>query len=209
VDSSILVQFNDNGLKIKIVRVGDICITEETINGRVLSGRIDTPDGYCGYRYDYRNGENLLNINPKVPINTAVSLINKHKNDKGFLAAELAFSCIARNDYNVVTLNKGNLNITKTTAAEYEQSERCYVQEIIDLSKLSSEDRFIENHRKRVYVIGDSVFEESQIPDDSDTKSKISILLDIFNKSPRSYKELIEIKNQIIEKYIVNDEETS
>ena len=33
---SIFVQFNDDGLKIKSVKVGDVCVTEETINGRSI-----------------------------------------------------------------------------------------------------------------------------------------------------------------------------
>ena len=82
LDSSIFVSFSDNGLKVKTVKVGNVCITEETINGRVLSGRIDNLDGYCGYRYDYQNGENLTNINPNIDINTAISLINKSKREK-------------------------------------------------------------------------------------------------------------------------------
>ena len=92
--TSISVKLHDTGLKIKSVKVGDICITEETINGRVLSGRFDNSNGYCGYRYDYKNGENLLNINPNTSINTAISLINKTKQKLDFLSAELVLSSI-------------------------------------------------------------------------------------------------------------------
>lgn len=76
-------------MKVKTVKVGNVCITEETINGRVLSGRMDNLDGYCGYRYDYQNGENLTNINPNIDINTAISLLNKSKRQPDFLTSEL------------------------------------------------------------------------------------------------------------------------
>ena len=63
IDAFVSIKFDDSGLKTKIVRVGDVSVTEETINGRVLSGRFDDVNGFCGYKYDYLNGENLLNIN--------------------------------------------------------------------------------------------------------------------------------------------------
>ena len=133
IDSSIFVTFHDTGLKTKIVKVGDVCITEETIKGRVLSGRMDNLEGYCGYRYDYQNGENLININPNIPINTAIACIREAKGKTDFLTAELVFSSIVRNDFRVLALNEGNLNIIKTVSAENEKSEHCSLQEIVDL----------------------------------------------------------------------------
>ena len=79
LDTSIAIKFYDNGLKIKSVRVGNVCVTEETINGRILSGRFDNLDEFCGYKYDYQNGENLININPNTSLDRAISLINKTK----------------------------------------------------------------------------------------------------------------------------------
>lgn len=205
IKSSIAVNFCDDGLKCKTVRVGNDCVTEETINGRVLSGRLDNLDGFCGYRYDYQDGENLLNINPNVSINDAVSLINKVKRKSDFLAAELVLSSVLRNDYRVVILNKGNVNIIKTVAAENEKAEQCSVQEIVNLSKLSSDEYFSIQDKIMVYQMGDkSVVEENDVVVGSEIKSQLSELLDILNKTPQNYKELIDIKNQIQTEALAN-----
>ncbi len=198
---SISIAFHDNGLKIKKINVGKFCITEETINGRVLSGRLDSLDGYCGYRYDYQNGENLININPTVSINDAVSLINKSKMDSAIFVSELILSSILRNDYRVVTVSNGNLNITKTVSAENENSEYCCLQEIISLLKLDGEAMFVEQNKKRIYEVNDScVVEENQTIADSDIKSQLSELSDIIDLNPQNYKDLIEFKNQVQKK---------
>lgn len=207
MDYSIYIKFHDNGLKVKSVRAGSVCVTEETINGRVLSGRLDNSDGYCGYRYDYENGENLLNINPSIPINTAIALIKESRGRKDFLTAELVLSSIVRNDYRVVTLDEGSLNVIKTVSAVNEKSELCCLQETVDLSKLSGEESFVEKNKKRVYSIGDKTVEETQISDDSAITSQLCELSDILSKNPQNYKELIEIKSQLQKRYIINDEE--
>lgn len=199
LDSSIFVSFGDNGLKVKSIIIGKNRVTEETISGRVLSGRFDNLDGFCGYKYDYQNGENLLNINPSVPINDAVSLINKTKKEQDFLIAELILSSILRNDYRVVVLNEGYLNIIKIVSAENEKTELCSVQENINLSKSMGDESFIVQNQSRVYQIGDKC-----IVDDSVVKSQLSELLDILCKSPKTYKELIEIKKQIQAKNLIN-----
>lgn len=199
LDSSIFVSFGDNGLKVKSIIIGKNRVTEETISGRVLSGRFDNLDGFCGYKYDYQNGENLLNINPSVSINDAVSLINKTKKEQDFLIAELILSSILRNDYRVVVLNEGYLNIIKIVSAENEKTELCSVQENINLSKSMGDESFIVQNQSRVYQIGDKC-----IVDDSEVKSQLSELLDILCKSPKTYKELIEIKKQIQAKNLIN-----
>ena len=196
LDSAISVKFNDSGLKVKSVKVGNVCVTEETINGRVLSGRIDNSDGYCGYKYDYQNGENLLNINPDIPINTAIALINKSKVQSDYLTAELVLSSIVRNDYRVVVLDDGNLDIIKTVSAENESSQQCCVQETLNLTKSQGEEYFVEQDKTRVYTIDDRLVE----------KAEISELSDIVSQSPQSYKELIEIKNQIQKSHTLNRE---
>lgn len=205
MDSSILIKFNDSGLKVKRVIVGNVCITEEAIKGRVLSGRIDNKDGYCGYRYDYENGENLLNINPNVPINTAVTLINKSKGEVDFLTAELVLSSIVRNDYRVLILNDGNLNIIKTIFAESEKTKLC-LKEFINLSKLEGDKSFIETDKKRVYTINDELVDETQLLEDGDIKTQLSSLSSIISMNPQNYKELIDIKNKIQKKHIKDSE---
>lgn len=205
LDSSISIKFQDNGLKIKSVRIGNVCITEETINGRVLSGRIDNSDGYCGYRYDYQNGENLLNINPNISLDTAISLINKTKMKSDFLTAKLVLSSVLRSDYRVVILNKGSLNIIKTVSVENEKSEHCTLQESVDFLKLDGEGRFVEQDRKTVYKIDDNcVVEETKTLADSDIKFDLIELSAVLSQNPQNYKQLIEIKNQI-QKHISNN----
>lgn len=205
VNISISVKLHDTGMEIKAVRLGNICITEETINGRVLSGRFDNLDKYCGYKYDYQNGEVLLNINPNIPINTATALINKTKMEPDFLLAKLVLSSISRNDYRVVILKKGSLNITKTVSAENEKSEHCSLQECVELLKLDGEERFVEQNKKIVYRVGDDCFiEEAQILENSDIKSNLIELSTIINQNPQNYKELIELKSRIRKRIINN-----
>lgn len=198
LDSTVSIKFQDNGLKVKTVKIGNVCITEETINGRVLSGRIDNLDGYCGYRYDYQNGENLININPNIDINTAISLINKSKSQPDFLTSELVFSSIVRNDYRVVILNDGNLTVVKTVSAENENSEQCCFQEIINLSKQKDAESFVEQDKTRFYSLDGKSVEGSQL----------SELSDVVSQNPQSYKELIQIKNQIQQSHTINEEKT-
>lgn len=198
VNSQISIKLNDNGLKTKSVKVGNICITEETINGRILSGRFDNLDEYCGYKYDYQSGENLLNINPNTSLETAIALINNTKKEPAFLSAEFVLSSILRNDYRVVTLNKGNLNIVKTISAENEKLENCSVQENIYLVKLDGEESFVEQNKKRVYKINDKyTVEEYQDVVDNDIKLQLKELSDIMNQTPYNYKKLKELKIQI------------
>jgi len=198
LDNSIIVEFNDNGLQMRSFAIGNVCIKEETINGRVLSGRLDNLDGFCGYRYNYQNGENLININPQVPIDTAVTSINKKKMELDFISAELVLSSIIRNDYRVVTLNKGNLKITRTISAENEKFEHCSIQECAELLKLDGEERFVEQDKKVIYRIADEcVIEESTASENNNLKPYLIKLYAILNKYPQSYKELIELKSKI------------
>ena len=210
VEISISNKIFDSGLEIKSIKIGDICITEETINGRVLSGRYDNLDEYWGYRYDYQNGETLLNINPNVSLDSAISLINKTKMGSEFIAAKMVFSSISRNDFRVVTLNDGRLNITKTISAENEKSENCSFQEIIELLKLDGEESFVPQYNKRIYKIGNECeVEENQTLVDSDVMLQINELIHILNQHPLNHKELIELKEQIQKRTIINyiDEE--
>ena len=41
LNTSIYVKMHDNGLELKSFKVGNVCITEETTHGRILSGRYD------------------------------------------------------------------------------------------------------------------------------------------------------------------------
>lgn len=198
LETLISIKLQDNGLRIKSIKVGNVCITEETIKGRILSGKLEDLDVCCGYKFDYKNGENVLSINPNITIDTATSLIEKKKMESAFLTAELVLSSILRNDYRVVILNKGNLKLTKTIYAENEKLEKCSLQECIDLLKLDCEESFIEQHKKRVYNIDDKcAIEETQPLVDSDIKLQLTDLLTIINQHPQNYKDLIKLKEHI------------
>ncbi len=197
-NNSITLKIYDNGLEVKSVRVGDFCIIEKTINGRILSGELKSSNEYCGYMFDYQNGETLLNLNPKVHIDTAVSLINNKKMESDFLSAKLVLSSIMRNDYRVVILNKGSLNIIKTISAINEKSEHYGLQEKVDLLKLDGDESFVEQNKKVVYQMDDKcVVEENATLVDSNIKSQLNELSYILNQNPQNYKELIKFKNQI------------
>lgn len=201
--TSISIKLHDNGLEIKSVKIGDVCVTEETINGRVLSGRLDNTDGYCGYRYDYQNGEVLTNINPSTPLNTATNLINDIKNNSEFTSAKLVLSSLLRNDYRVVILSEGSLNIIKTISAEDENGKNYSYQEVIDLVKQKGTESFAEQHKEKVYKIEDAcIVEETPNLTNSDIKYLLSQLIEIYNQNPKSYKDLIKFKTQIHKKYI-------
>lgn len=201
----ISIKLCDNGLEMKSIKVGDICVTEETINGRILSGRIENLDNYCGYKFDYQNGENLLILNPDVSLSDTISLINNTKMSSDFLSANLVLSSISRNDYRVVILDDGCLSVTKLVSAENEKSEVCSVQENINLIKLEGEKSFVEQNRKRVYKINNNtVFEDYQTPTNNNLKQKLNKLSDIIIQCPQNYKNLIELKNQT-QKLNVND----
>lgn len=195
---SIFVKFHDNGLEIKSIKLGDVCITEETIKGRVLSGKFEDSNEYCGYRYDYKKGGMLLNLNPQISIDEAVSLINKKGMESDFLSAQLVLSSILRNDYRVVILNEGRLKIIKTISALNDKSECCCLQESVDLLKLDGEESFVEQSKKTTYKIGDKcVVVETQTMIDCDDKSQFDQLANILSQNPQNYKELIKFKNQI------------
>ena len=195
---SICVTIYDNGLESNSVRIGDVCVTEETINGRVLSGRYDENNMFCGYRYNYEknNDEYLISINPAISINEATSLINKSKMDSKFLSAKMALSSIMRDDYRVFTIQKGNLNITKTIFAENENAEMCFYQEIIELIKKDGELSFTELHKEKVYKIDDKCIVEDDTNSHAKTKSQLKELLEIINQRPNNYKKLNDAKNK-------------
>ena len=202
---SITVKFCDNGLETKSIRVGDVCITEETIKGRILSGKFENANEYCGYKYDYKNGENLLNLNPQISIDTAVSLINKKKMETDFLIAMLVLSSVLRGDHRVVVLNNGRLNIIKTISAEDDNLEKYVLKEISDLLKLDGEEKFVVQDKKIICKIGDnSNIEEIGLLADGDIKFNLIKLSLILSKYPQSYKELIELKSQLQKNNIGN-----
>ena len=190
-DIFINIKIQDDGLEIKSFKIGDVCITEETINGRVLSGRMDYQDSFCGYRYNYdkNTDEYLININPEIPINDSVSLINNAKMDKSFLGARMVLSSIARDDYRVFSLQQGDLKVSKTVSAENENSEKCLFQEERSFFKADGEGFFVEKQSEQVFQI-DGKRDES-------FKSNLKELIEILKQNPNNYKSLLTAKASV------------
>jgi hypothetical protein len=185
----------EDGLEIKSIQVGDVCITEETINGRVLSGRFDDKKTVCGYRYNYEkdNEEYLVNLNNNVPLSKAVGLINDTKMSSAFLSAKMAFVSIARNDYRVFAIKNGAINVDKIASAENSQAESYSYQESLVLSKEDGDETFVEISKTHSLQINDaSIAETSQNYDDA--KEKLSELAMVVDKNPSSRQELVKTK---------------
>ena len=198
VNVSMSTTVNDDGLEINSVKIGNVCITEETINGRVLSGRYDENNAFCGYKYNYEknDAEYLVSINPEISINDAVTLINKVKMTPEYLSTRMVFSSILRDDYRVFAIKKGNLNIIKTISAENEKSEKCVYQEIIDLTKTDDTSGFVEVNKKQIYKIDDKCIIENGQQSNSKIKLKLKKLLEIIKQNPNNHKKLISAKEE-------------
>lgn len=187
----------DNGLETNIIQVGDICITEETIKGRVLSGRLDNKDFYCGFKYDYEKfqGEKPENINEDVEFFSGVNLINKTKNNNDFLGAKMVFSSLIRNDYRVVSLPYGTIQTTKTVTATNGNLEGCSYTETASLLKTEGDDRFAVVHKEKTYAVGDACVTEEVVEGetadlDNDIKLETKDLVAILNQNPLDYRAL-------------------
>ena len=154
-------------------------------------GTFENQNSVCGYEYNYDKGadEYLVNINPEIALNDSVNLINKTKMDTTFLSARMVLSSIMREDFRVISLNQGNLTISKTISAENENSEKCLFQENLYLTKSENETSFTEKQSEQIFQIDDK-------RDDS-FKSKLKNLIEIAKQNPSSYKELIAAKENI------------
>jgi hypothetical protein len=194
---SIYKKICDNGLETNSFQIGDVCITEETINGRILSGRYDEQNVYCGYKYNYdRNDEKYLeNINKNILIEKASNLINNTKMKSNFLSAKMVLSAVSRNDYKIYAIKSGEITIKKKVTANNEKKEKCVLRKSIVLSKIDKQEVLSETNREITYKVGDECFVEDAKEDvDNDIKTKLKELIEILNKNPNNYKELIELK---------------
>jgi hypothetical protein len=185
-------RISEDGLETKFIQVGDVCVAEDTINGRVLSGSVSDKNMICGYKYNYEEGGALINLNEDIDLDTAIGLINKTKMKTEFLSAKMAFSFISRNEYVAFSLGNGDLNIQKTIIAEDEKSERYLLQENISLFSANGES-LEEKHRERIYKIDDN----DVVDNSGDRQYKFKTIIEIMEQNPKNYKELIKIKNDI------------
>lgn len=187
-------EMNDKGLESNSTQIGDVCITEETINGRILSGRYDDKETSCGYRYNYEanNSDYLISLNDNISIENAVNLINKTQKEMDFLSARIVGVSVLRNDLRVVILREGDLDIIKTAVAENENGEECFFRESTSLSKSVGDEGFSEKHKENLYKINDQLVEE-----DSDSVIKLKELIEIVNRSPNTYKDIASFKDVV------------
>ena len=189
----------DNGLETNYMQVGDIAITEETINGRVLSGKL-TNDGFlCGYKYDYEqeSGEYLININENFPLDQAISLINKTKMNRGFLDAKMVFTAIQRRDPKIFALKGGNIDITRKVSATNENHHNFGFSEIISMQKLPTDESFTTSQVETTYTVNDSTIVEhnttTEQNDGNNIKLAVAELIVIANENPKTCKELAKV----------------
>lgn len=183
---SICRKMDDEGLEMNSIQVGDVCVSEETINGRILSGRYDSSKSSCGYKYNYekQDDEYLVSINKDISLNEAVNLINKTKMSSAFLNAKMVFNSILRQDYRVVVIDKANMVVTKTIVAG-----KYLFQERVALSKLQGEEFFSEKYKESIYQInGKNVTTNKEI------RLQFKELVDIVNQNPNTYKDLLSLK---------------
>ena len=188
----------EDGLEISRVQVGDVCITEETICGRVLSGRIDGVENPGGYRYNYGvgAGELLENLNKEVPIGTAVNQINKTKMTREFLSAKMFFISISRDDYRVYQENKGDLEMVKIVTSKSEDLKEYCFQERTFISKAQGGKSFVEKGKERSLKIdGDYVLLGAQETRNEPYNEELEKLMEISRNSPHDYKDLLTLKN--------------
>lgn len=194
---SICRKMDDKGLEMNSTRVGEVCISEETINGRVLSGRYDDQNVYCGYKYNYEktDDEYLVNINKKVLLNNAINLINKTKMESEFLSAKMVLASIIRNDYRVFSIQKGQLIITKTVTAENVNKETFFVQKRTFLSKSEGDLDFKEIKQTITCKTDDACINLHQTDLANDVSTTLNTLSKIINQNPNNCKELIDLKS--------------
>ena len=188
---SIRREINECGLEMNSTKIGDMCLSEETTYGRVLSGIYENQNTFCGYKYNYgrNNEEFLVNINQETTLETAINLINKTKMESGFLSAKMVLSAVSRNDNRIFAIKSGTVNLIKTVTAENENKEIYFVQENIMLTKTENEESFSEIKKETIFKIDDEYIISS--------KHNVEILnelAEIIKLNPTNYKELINSK---------------
>ena len=199
VNVSISKKMQDDGLEVNSVSLDDVCITEETICGRVLSGKYSKQNSSCGYRYDYEQGELLINLNEEIPLNTAINLINATKKDSNYLSAKLVLSSVSRGDYRVCSMSKGKLDLVKKVSAEDEKTEECCYQENISMSKIEGDETFLVDDKECIYVINNTPIKDDDCLDSNQLRLKE--LVEISNRNITNYKELLAIKSELQQEF--------
>ena len=199
---TILKRIQDNGLETILYQIGDIAVTEETINGRVLSGHFECKDTFCGYRYDYskNTSDYLTTSNKAISLDQTVSLINSAKMSSDFLAAKMVFSALNRNDYKLFTLKKGAVDLTKSISAGDENHKIYSYSELVHLLKDEQSESCSEESREYSYEFGDK-FVTATPSNKKECESlnlKMQELIEVFKQNPNNYKSLISAKEKVL-----------
>jgi hypothetical protein len=203
---SVVRTMYDTGLESNSIKVGDVCVIEETINGRVLSGTYRSSELECGYRYNYES-ENLEDYlvctNSDVSLNKTVDLINKTKMKHEFFYGLFTFNIVLRKDYRILTLKNPNIAVTRTVSSIDDTSMECECKESVAILKSSRDDIFKERAKRTVYRIdGDVVGDEfSSIAQGNNIEiqmseqdgAKFDDLRAILEQKPRTHKELLDL----------------
>lgn len=177
----------DTGLEVNSISVNGICVVEETINGRVLSGSYISKELECGYRYNYdvdTVDEYLVTTNKDLSLNDTVNLINKTKMKQEFLFAKLIFNMLLRKDYKVVTLKSPSLTMTRRASGV---DEDCNVYSCEECLTICKNNEFFEEFDRGVTCR----INEMVISDDVDEDLFVE-LKQIIDKNPLTYKSLID-----------------
>ena len=199
---------DDLGYETNSIQIGDVCVTDKTIQGRVLSGTLNSSGTVCGYIYNYskNNDEYLTCINPNIPIDIATSLINKTKMTEDFIKARMVLISIMRQDNNIYALPSNTAKVTKTVSAIDEHNQQHVYKEQISLTKHKGTDTFVEKRKVRTYKVGKKSVTEnhtltntttSTLKADDTIKNEVLALLDICNSNPQNYRELLHSKKSI------------
>jgi hypothetical protein len=203
LDTYILFQLDDNGLRTKSVKVGNDSFTTTFIKGQVHSANFVRGDKHGGWEYDCESGKFLpAPKDSNISVEDANTEIKKIK--WSLTAEDFILNPILKNDYNIVALDGGEIKLVKTVSAKNENLENCSLQEKINLLKSSSEESFVETSKKRVYTIGAKCIVEESKAVDSDIKSQLNELSYIISQHPQNYNELIKLKNQIQENVVTS-----
>lgn len=201
-------QIEQNGIETTSTQVGDVCITEKTINGRILSGKLMNNELCCGYQYNYDgNRENyLININEEIPLDKSIPLINKTKMNSDFLVAKMTFLCALKKHYDVISLQNNAINLYKTVSAS-NNSNTYNIEQNILIAKSKNIDTFEEIKNESIYRIDRNFIIEDNLSSDNNNiydqmlynylKSNLKDLLMIIEKNPNNSKALNAIISSI------------
>ena len=192
----------DTGLVVNSISVNNICVVEETINRRILSGSYISEELECGYRYNYdavTSDEYLFTINKELSLNETVNLINKTKMKQEFGLSMMIFNMVLRKDYKVITLKESNIKVSRKVCASDDGVDVYEYEEILDLTK-RDEQQFDESIKRIVCKLNDNVLIDEMHECDEEiymNDMKFNVLKEALDQNFRTYRDLLNFLNQV------------